>query len=128
QVQEVLDIGVPRSLERGDPGLGVGGPRCGKPGSPRQQGGGPSQVQQAADHTSTSLMGLADLSTMRMGRPMSDMFSLSGSMPSARQMVARKSITATGRSSTVEPSGLVLPTTWPPLIPPPASTVVQALG
>ena len=33
-----------------------------------------------------------------------------------------------GRSLTCMPSALVLPMTWPPLIPPPASTVVQALG
>ena len=33
-----------------------------------------------------------------------------------------------GRSTTSIPSGLVLPTTWPPWIPPPPSTVDQAPG
>src|SRR5262249_47714298 len=84
--------------------------------------------QREAAHTGTSLIGLAVLSTMRIGRPTLDWFCFVGSMPSARQTVARKSVGGTGRSSTRMPSGLVLPMTWPPLMPPPASTVLHAAG
>src|SRR6185437_1004665 len=51
-------------------------------------------------HASASLMGLAILSAMRMGRPTLELFCFSGSMPRARQTVARKSGTATGRFAT----------------------------
>src|SRR5581483_6891358 len=60
-------------------------------------------------HDTISRIGLAVLSTMRIGRPTLDWFCLSMSRPSARQMVPRKSCTETGRSSTVVPSALVLP-------------------
>jgi hypothetical protein len=63
-----------------------------------------------------------------MGRPTLEMFCVFGLTPSAWQTVAMKSGTGTGRSSTAVPSLLVRPTTCPPLMPPPASTVVQATG
>ena len=51
-----------------------------------------------------------------------------GSIQSPLQTVASKSGTMTGRSLAAMPSAPVLPMTCPPLIPPPASTVVQAAG
>ena len=74
------------------------------------------------------MTGLAARSTMRIGRPMFDMFCLSESTPMTLHTVASRSIGDTGRSSTVPPSALVLPTAWPPLVPPPARTALQALG
>src|SRR5207244_352872 len=74
-------------------------------------------------HDSTSLIGLASASTRRMGRPTFDWFCFVMSRPSALQTVPSRSDTETGRSLTSMPSGLVLPTTCPPLIPPPHSTV-----
>src|SRR5450755_3496285 len=84
--------------------------------------------QQSSRHATISLIGLADLSTMRMGRPTFDSFCFIGSTPSARQTVARKSGTITGRSSTTPPFLPVLPMAWPPLMPPPARTALQPLG
>src|SRR5262245_2892000 len=57
-----------------------------------------------------SLIGFADGSAMRIGRPTFEVFWVIGSTPSARQAVARKSLTATGRSATVIPSSLLFPT------------------
>ena len=75
-----------------------------------------------------SSSGLPALSTREMGRPMLDWFDFVGSMPSARQTVASRSGTETGRCSMVSPPALVLPITCPPLMPPPPSTAVQARG
>ena len=44
------------------------------------------------------------------------------------QTVASRSGTVTGRSAISMPSALVLPMTWPPLMPPPARTVVHEVG
>src|SRR5262249_39283454 len=74
---------------------------------------------------STSLIAAAVGSTSRIGRPTFDGFCFSGLSPSAVQTVASRSGTLTGRSFTSIPSALVAPTAWPPLIPPPASTVDQ---
>src|SRR5262249_21541046 len=79
-------------------------------------------------HASTSWIGLAPGSVMRIGRPTLDRFCLVGSMPRAVLIVASRSATATGRSSMVVPSALVLPTTCPPLMPPPDSTVDHELA
>src|SRR5262249_38806426 len=84
--------------------------------------------EDAASHASTSLISLEPGSTSRIGRPTFDWFCFIGSRPRARQTVARKSGTDTRRSSTVVPSAEVLPTTWPPLMPPPASTVDHELA
>src|SRR5262249_3680796 len=72
-----------------------------------------------------SLTGLAVGSTMRMGRPTLETFCLVASTPSALATVPRKSSTLTGRSVTSMPLGEVLPMTWPPLMPPPARTVLH---
>src|SRR5206468_2873577 len=87
----------------------------------RQAGG--ERRGQLAGHASTSWIGRAPGSTKRIGRPTLDGLALVTSSPSARPTVARKSGTLTGRSETSMPSAEVLPTTCPPLIPPPASTV-----
>ena len=58
----------------------------------RGQGQQPGGRDDEAVHAGTSLIGLAVLSTMRMGRPTLDWFCLVGSMPRARQTVARKSV------------------------------------
>src|SRR5262249_18269533 len=79
-------------------------------------------------HATTSLIGLAVGSVMRTGRPMCEPFGLVMSIPRARPTVARKSWPSTGRSVTSVPSALVLPTTWPPLTPPPARTVLHDLA
>src|SRR5262249_30456749 len=95
---------------------------------------GSGQQRQTGDrgnqnfHAITSLIGLASFSVMRIGRPTLERFSRAGLRPKARTRVARRSCVVTGRSSIVIPSALVLPTAWPPLRPPPARTVVQALG
>src|SRR5262249_2642107 len=79
-------------------------------------------------HPRSPLIGLALGSTSRMGRPLATVFCLVGSRPRPLMTVARRSGTCTGRSLTSSPSAPVLPTAWPPRIPPPASTVVQAFG
>src|SRR5262249_11332286 len=85
--------------------------------------------ENAECHAMISETARAPFSTMRIGRPTLDIFCFVGSIPRARQMVAMKSGTLVGRSaSTVVPSALVRPTTRPPRRPPPARTVVQALG
>src|SRR5436853_88247 len=56
------------------------------------------------------------------------MFFSSGSTPTAAESVARMSGISTLPSTTSLPLSLVLPYAWPPLIPPPAKTQVQAAG
>ena len=52
-----------------------------------------------------------------------------GGVPvSARYSVASKLLTEQGLSATRVPSGLVWPTAWPPWMPPPPSTALQAAG
>src|SRR5262249_55419220 len=76
---------------------GVGGAqREGRNANGRPKQGGRRSV---TDHAMISAMGRAPFSTMRMGRPTLDMFWRVGSMPRARQTVARKSDTVVGRSA-----------------------------
>src|SRR5262249_18264680 len=112
---EVLNVGGARALG------GALGP-CWRSG--RQQG----QPGQAAKpvHPRISAMGLAEGSTTRIGRATFDKFCFIGSIPNCVQTVASRSGTETGRSCTVVPSGLVRPMSAPPLMPPPASTVLHA--
>jgi hypothetical protein len=58
-------------------------------------------------HASTSSIGRAAASTIRIGRPILEIFCTVGSMPSALATVAKKSGTATGLSFIIMPSGLV---------------------
>ncbi len=74
------------------------------------------------------MIGLADGAATRIGRPTFDMFCFIGSIPAAVAKVAIRSGTETGRSRTEAPSSLVLPTTCPVRIPPPASATDQAAG
>src|SRR5262249_30316971 len=104
------------------------GRRVGRPDhreQPKREG---RNNRQPRGHASTSVTGLADLSTIGIGRFTFDRFFFSGSMPSALHSVARRSGTLVGRSSTFIPSLLVAPTACPPLIPPPASTAAKLLG
>src|SRR5262249_27103059 len=97
------------------------GPRPAAP--PPAQGEAGAQV-----HASTPLIAPPAGAATRSGPPRVELVCVRGAMPSTLTTVARKSPTLTGRSSTVVPSALVLPMAWPPLMPPPARTVVQALG
>src|SRR5262249_58918255 len=99
-----------------------------EPGSPPWQAPGVELFSTGPRHDTTSLITLATGSTRRMGRPTLDGFCLRESTPRAWHSVASRSWTLTGRSLTSMPSSEVLPTTWPPLMPPPASTVDHALA
>ena len=56
------------------------------------------------------------------------MFSTLGSIFRLLQKVWNRSVTVTGRSATSPPPASVLPITWPPRTPPPASSDVERLG
>src|SRR5262245_3125550 len=88
----------------------------------------PEDDRPAPGHASASSTGLVPGATIRIGRPTFDRFCFSWSMPSAWHTVASSSGTDTGRSLIDTPSSLVAPITWPPLIPPPASTALNVLG
>src|SRR4029079_15093564 len=118
EIEEVERFALPG---RGWRGLGWGPHRA-------DQGEEDGEWAQARDHDSTSLIGAAFGSTRRIGRPTLDSFCLAGSRPTALQTVASRSGTPTGCSFTSMPSGLVLPIASPPLIPPPARTVLHELA
>jgi hypothetical protein len=60
-------------------------------------------------YASTSAIGRAPTSAIRIGRPILEIFCVVGSTPSALATVAKKSGTVTGPSLIAMPSGLVLP-------------------
>ncbi len=85
------------------------------PGPVRARGGqGEEHECRCADHPRSSLMGLAFGSTSRIGRPLSTVFCLAGSIPRPLMTVASRSGTSTGRSLTCSPSAPVSPIAWPP--------------
>src|SRR5262245_190844 len=79
-------------------------------------------------HARTSLTTSPEGSANRIGLATFETFCLRGSRPIATQIVAIKSGTPTGRSSTVIPLALVRPTVCPPRMPPPPKTMLHATG
>ena len=75
----------------------------------RLGGQGEDHECQCAHHPRTSLIGLALGSTSRIGRPLSTVFCLVGSIPRPLMTVASRSGTRTGRSLTCSPSAPVSP-------------------
>src|SRR5262249_50156322 len=145
KLEDAVDVVVPRGAERlavhahvsaneQRPALGeqdqILGILVGRLCQTRRQGDKETGRQKPENsiHDSTSLIGLASVSTSRMGRPTFDWFCFGMSGPSDVHTVPRRSGTDTGRSLTSMPSGPVLPMTCPPLIPPPARTVDHELA
>src|SRR5262249_1742930 len=77
------------------------------------------------EEATRSSSGFPALSTREMGRPTLDWFDLFGSMPRARQIVASRSGTETGRCSMASPPALVFTMTCAPLVPPPHASADQ---
>ena len=86
-------------------------------GEEASQGRDQDESGMCGGHARASVIGRADGSAIRIGRPTSERFCFDGSIPSALQMVAIKSGTATGRSSTDIAVGTGAADHLPPLDP-----------
>src|SRR5690606_29320140 len=93
----------------------------------RRRGGEQHDGDRRCPHANSAAIG-RPVSATRNGRPGGEITTWSTSRPSAWAIVALKSGTVTGSSTTASPRSSVLPCRTPPLMPPPASRQEKACG